>query len=192
MTSETRKIDDLGGAIVDSGARLAPSAHPAAGPRRPLHECGDLDIRIARSGTWFYHGSPIGRKPLVTLFARYLRREADGHFYIVTPAERGRVVVDDAPFVAVEVNREGRGRTQKLRFRTNVDDEVIAGPGRPIRVVTAVDTGEPSPYVLVDRGLEALILRPVFYELVEWAETAADGSGLGVWSDGAFFVLGQT
>jgi len=189
VTSETRKIDDLASVIGDSGAGSAPSARSASGPRRPLIDCGDLDIRIARSGTWFYHGSPIGRKPLVALFARHLHREADGQYYIVTPAERGRVDVEDAPFVAIEASRAGAGQAQELHFRTNVDDVFVAGPAHPIRVTVAVDTEEPSPYVLVRPGLEAKIARSVFYDLVEWAEER-DGM-LGVWSAGLFFPIGR-
>jgi uncharacterized protein len=155
-------------------------------------DCGDFPMRIARDGTWFYQGSPIGRKPLVKLFSTVLRREADGSFWLVTPVERCRIAVDDAPFVAVEMRVSGVGRAQRLSFRTNVDDEVTAGPAHPIRVTEDAVTGEPSPYIAVRAGLEALIARAVFYDLVELAETAiVDGRAtLGVWSDGAYFALG--
>jgi hypothetical protein len=160
-------------------------------------------MRIARDGTWFYHGSPIGRKPLVKLFASVLRRETDGSYWLVTPVERGRIVVDDAPFVAValdvEDGAEGGGRDQILVLRTNLDESVAIGPERPLRVAEDARTGEPSPYVLVREGkdgrpgLEALIARPVFYQLVELAvPDQADPQRLGVWSKGTFFALGRT
>ncbi len=157
-----------------------------------LPSCGDFDIRIARDGTWFYRGSPIGRKPLVKLFASVLRREADGEFWLVTPVERGRVTVEDAPFTAVELSVTRPGPDQVLRFRTNVDDWVEAGPEHPIRVALAPGSGEPSPYVLVRAGLEALLLRSVYYHLVELAVEAPqdETAALGVWSQGHFFPLG--
>ena len=151
------------------------------------------EFRIARDGTWFYQGSPIGRKALVQLFSTVLRREHDGSYWLITPVERARVEVDDAPFTAVEVYVQGHGSDQVLRFRTNLDQWVEAGPEHPIRVETAPDTGEPSPYILVKGGLEALIARPVCYELVERTETKKkDGKVmLGVWSKGTFFPLGD-
>ena len=152
--------------------------------------CGDFDMRILRDGTWLYHGSPIGRKPLVRLFSTVLRREDDG-YWLVTPTERGRIVVDDAPFTAVELTVEGTGQDQRLSFRTNVDDTVTADRDHPIRVVLAPD-GEPSPYVLVRDGLEALIVRAVYYDLVELGEERlVDGEErYGIWSAGTFFPLG--
>jgi hypothetical protein len=157
--------------------------------------CGDVDIRIARDGTWFYHGSPIGRKRLVKLFASVLRREASGDFWLVTPAEKCRIQVDDAPFTAVEMSVEGTGRNQRLTFRTNVDENVIAGPGHPLRVAMDPATGEPSPYIYVRDGLEALIVRAVFYDLADLGvdEPQPDGTtSFGVWSGGEFFPLGDT
>jgi uncharacterized protein len=154
--------------------------------------CGDIDIRIGRDGTWFYHGSPIGRKPLVKLFASVLRREDDGDYWLVTPAERGRIKVDDVPFTAVEVNAAGAGPAQVLTFRTNLDEEVTADALHPIRVANDPDSQEPRPYVLVRDGLEARILRPVFYELVELAEVRCSGEEeYGVWSRERFFPLGR-
>jgi hypothetical protein len=154
--------------------------------------CGDIDMRIARDGTWFYHGSPIGRKPLAKLFASVLRRESDGNYYLVTPVERCLVRVDDAPFVAVEVNATDTGPQQELTFRTNLDDLVNAGPDHPIRVVHNPHTGEPTPYIHVRDRLEALIARPVYYELVDrGVEATVDNKRVfGVWSRGAFFALG--
>src|SRR5207253_7093409 len=123
-----------------------------------------LDMRIARDGTWFYRGSAIERMALVKLFASVLRREKDGSYWLVTPAERGRVRVEDAPFIAVAVDCEGEGRDQRLIFRTNLDEIVTAGPDHELRVETAED-GTPAPYVLVRPGLEARLARPVCDEL---------------------------
>jgi hypothetical protein len=149
-------------------------------------------MRIARDGTWFYRGSPIGRKPLVKLFSTVLRRE-NGEFWLVTPVERGRILVDDAPFVAVEVDAVGAGAERRLTFRTNVDDIVTADEAHPIRVDHDPASGAPRPYITVRDGLEALILRPVYYHLVELGEFAVlDGAEqLGVRSCGRFFPLGR-
>jgi hypothetical protein len=154
--------------------------------------CGDIDIRIARDGTWFHEGSPIGRKPLVKLFATVLSRDEGGDYWLVTPVERARIRVDDAPFVAIDVDREGKGRDQRLVFRTNVDDVVAAGPDHPIRVAFRGPRREPAPYLLVRDRLEALIGRAVYYRLVDMGtEEAVDGvATLGVWSGGRFFPLG--
>jgi hypothetical protein len=165
---------------------------PVRSTSRAPAELTDLDMRIARDGTWFYRGTPINRMPLVKLFASVLRRESDGSYWLVTPAERGRVVVEDAPFVAVAVDREGEGRDQRLIFRTNLDEIVAAGPERALRIETA-DDGSPEPYVMVRPGLEARLLRPVFYELAEMGqeEEIAGETQFGVWSGGAFFRLGD-
>jgi hypothetical protein len=158
-------------------------------PRSAPETCGEIDIRIARDGSWFYHSSPISRKPLVKLFSGALRRESDGSFALVTPVEHLRIRVDDAPFLAVAVEAAGHGKDARLTFTTNVDDEVSAGPDHPIRVEFDPVTGEPSPYVTVRQGLEALIARSVYYELVALG-VERDGR-LGVWSNGAFFALGE-
>jgi len=162
------------------------------GVRRAPVDCGDLDMRIARDGTWFYRGSPIARLPLVKLFASVLRREADGGYWLVTPAERGRIEVDDAPFLAVALAVEGEGRDQRLIFRTNLDDIVTAGREYPLRVEIARN-GEPAPYILVRDGLEAKIARSVFYDMVDLAteEQSIDATQLGVWSSGVYFALGS-
>lgn len=159
----------------------------------PVVDHGDLDMKIARDGTWSYRGSPIGRQRLVKLFASVLRREDDGSYWLVTPVERGRVAVEDAPFVAVEVNSEGSRSARRLTFRTNLDEIVAAGPEHPLRIDTSAK-GEPEPYLLVRPGLEAKLNRPVFYELVDLADAErGDSSGgpFGLWSDGVFFDLGD-
>ena len=148
--------------------------------------CGDLDMRIARDGTWFYQGTPITRPALVRLFSTILRRDGDDYF-LVTPVEKVGITVDDAPFVAVDVEAEGAGQDQTLRFETNVGDHVTAGPDHPIRVERDPETGEPAPYVLVRANLEALIDRKSFYRLVEIGDRQ-DG-WFGLWSGGAFFRI---
>jgi hypothetical protein len=155
--------------------------------------CGDIDIRIARDGTWFYHGSPIGRKRLVKLFSTVVRREADGQFYLVTPVEKGRIQVDDAPFIGVELTLSGKGPDQALHIRTNVDEVVTVNDDHPIQVVHDPVTGEPSPYVRVRDNLDALIVRSVYYELVAMAEESDTSTGtFGVSSQGTFFSIGTT
>ena len=154
---------------------------------------GDMDMRIARDGTWFYLGSPIKRQRMVKLFASILRYDPDGTYYLVTPVEKFAIVVDDAPFQAVAMDARGQGRGQALTFRTNVDDQVMAGPDHPLRVEIDPGTEEPSPYVHVRAGLEALISRAIFYDLVELAveEERDGGPQLGIWSAGAFFPIGS-
>lgn len=132
--------------------------------------CGDLDMEIRRDGTWFYLGTPIGRMPLVQLFSTVLRKDADGRTYLVTPVEKVGIRVVDAPFVAVEMNARGEGDGQVITFRTNVGDVVEAGPDHPLRFVDEDDTGGLKPYVLVRGRLEALVARPVMYELVGYGE----------------------
>ena len=148
--------------------------------------CGDLDMRIARDGTWFYLGTPIGRPEMVRLFSTILRRDGDDYF-LVTPVEKVGITVDDAPFVAVDFERVG----EALRFETNVGDFVDAGADHPIRVVQDAQTGEPAPYVHVRANLEALIDRKSFYRLVELGEVAVvDGEDwFGLRSGGAFFAV---
>jgi len=179
--------DDFPPGLTSLGAKANPL--PPVESWNPPH-CGDIDIRIARDGTWFHQGAPIIRKELVRLFSNILRKDPDG-FHLVTPVEKMRIAVDDAPFVAVLAEAEGEGRAQRLVFTTNVGDETVAGPGNPIRVETHPVTDEPSPYVHVRRGLEAKLARSVFYQLVELAVPSEDGKTLGVWSCGAFFALGR-
>lgn len=159
-------------------------------------ETGDYDMRIARDGTWYYRGDPIERKRLCQLFSTVLQRDDDGVFWLVTPVERGRISVDDAPFVAVEMKvetgAEHGGAGQTLMFRTNLDHWVTADADHPISVNHDPDTGEPSPYIRFRGGLDALIARSVFYELADLAEEVetAEGRRLCVRSGGACFDLG--
>lgn len=146
--------------------------------------CGDLDMQIKRDGTWFYQGTPIGRPGLVKLFASILKREGDDYF-LVTPVEKVGITVEDAPFLAIDFEAEGSGTDQVLTFVTKTDDVTVAGPDAPIRVERDAETGEPSPYVLVRRNLEALIDRKSFYRLVDIG-THHEG-WFGVWSKGEFF-----
>jgi uncharacterized protein len=132
--------------------------------------CGDLDMEIRADGTWFYLGTPIGRMPLVQLLSTVLRKDADGKTYLVTPVEKVGIRVADAPFVAVEMNVSGGSEGQVITFRTNVGDVVEAGPEHPLRFVDEEATGGLKPYVLVRGRLEALLARPVMYELVEHGE----------------------
>ena len=147
-------------------------------------------MRIARDGTWFYLGTPIGRAPLVKLFSSILRKDGEKYF-LVTPVEKVGITVDDAPFVATDFDVTGAGKAQVLTFTTHVGDTAVAGPEHPIRVDRDPATGEPSPYVLVRANLEALIDRKSFYRLVDCgAHHDVDGqSWFGVWSSGQFFSI---
>ncbi|MDA0223473.1 MAG: DUF1285 domain-containing protein [Proteobacteria bacterium] len=177
----------------DSLATAAKNAGKKGPP--PVHLwnpdfCGDLDMRIARDGTWFYLGTPIGRKPMVKLFSSIIRRDGDDYF-LVTPVEKVGIKVDDAPFVAVDFEAAGMGQEQVLTFTTNVDDIAVAGPNNPIRIERDPATGEPSPYVLIRRNLEALIDRKSFYRLIDLgAHHQLDGQQwFGLWSGGSFFPV---
>lgn len=154
--------------------------------------CGDLDMRIAADGTWYYQKTPIGRLPLVKLFASVLKKEGDKYF-LVTPVEKVGLTVDDAPFLAVEmtVARDDRDR-QMLTFRTNVDDEAIAGPGHALRFEPEV-TGGLRPYLHVRRDLWAKVTRALFYDLVALGEERDIGGKrmFGVASGGEFFAMAE-
>ncbi|MBV8799817.1 MAG: DUF1285 domain-containing protein [Alphaproteobacteria bacterium] len=156
----------------------------------PAH-CGEIDIRIARDGAWFHQGRPILRHELIRLFSTILRKEGNA-FYLVTPAEKMRIQVEDAPFLAVLLEVRGNGRDQQLAFTTNAGDEVMADAEHQIRVEAVPETAEPSPYIHVRAGLEARISRNVFYQLADIAiahQTEFAGP-LGVWSGGIFFPIG--
>jgi uncharacterized protein len=153
--------------------------------------CGDIGMKIRSDGVWLYQGSPIGRAPLVKLFAGVLRKDADGRHYLVTPAEKVDVVVEDAPFLAVEMEVKGSGREQNLVFRTNVDDIATAGPEHPLRFTIEDKSQGLKPYLLVRGRLEALVTRALYYDLVELAveDDTGDGRRLGLWSAGCFFPM---
>lgn len=183
--SATPTADGLAAAASGAARRGPPPVHLWNPPF-----CGDLDMRIARDGTWFYLGTPIGRPALVRLFSSILKREGERYF-LVTPVEKVGIAVDDAPFVAVDFTADGEGRDQTLTFETHVEDRVMAGPEHPIRVARDPATGEPAPYILVRRNLEALIDRKSFYRLVDLGqeETVNGAAEFGVWSGGAFFPI---
>ena len=179
------------GSSFSSALRAAEEA--AQGDRLPpvhLWEpdfCGDIGMRIARDGQWFYAGSPIGRKRLVRLFSTILRRDPDDIYYLVTPAEKISIAVEDVPFIAIAVEQEGEGAEQILTFTTNVGDHVVACADHPVRFIIDPDTHQPAPYVHVRDRLEARINRAVFYDLVNLA--VEHEGALGIWSGGQFFSM---
>jgi hypothetical protein len=182
MDMASSGLDGVMQAAQSAGKRGLPPVHLW----HPAH-CGEIDIVIKKNGLWFHEGTPIGREALVRLFSTVLRKDPDG-FHLVTPVEKMKITVEDAPFIAVRVDRDG----EALRFLTNVGDEVEAGPDNPIRVEMDPETQEPRPYLHVRRGLEALIARPVFYELVEMAQERDTEAGrrFCVQSNGAWFAVG--
>jgi len=183
---------------LSSAPSPSPQASQTSRPRRPPVDCGDLPFLIKRDGTWLYRGSPIGRRELVCLFSSVLKREADGSYWLETPAERGRIQVEDVPWVAVEMTWTGVGTGQVLGFRTNVDQVVEAGPEHPISIRHTCLGCDPIPYIQIRRSeggqpLEARISRAVYYELVALAVPGELGGRrvLGVWSRHRFFSLGD-
>ncbi len=193
MTGTTRANDDMTESALDALVRRAGGLKRGKPPVETWNppDCGDIDMRIAADGTWFYIGTPIGRMPLVELFASVLRRDGDDKFYLVTPVEKIVIRVDDAPFLGVELHAEGEGASQKLTVRTNVGDVVAAGPDHPLRFAVEDNSGGVKPYILVRGRLEALFARPLLYELVErGSREPVDGVAyFGVWSSGAFFPI---
>jgi len=188
MTQELkpqRGLDAIAGVARQAGERGLPPVHLWNPPF-----CGDLDMRIASDGTWFYLGTPIGRLPLVKLFASVLKREGDKHF-LVTPVEKCGIIVEDAPFLAVEMQDEQGAQGQVLHFRTNVDDWVACGAEHRLRFVTDPATQGLKPYLHVRRDLWAKVARAVFYDLVELGEERmVDGTLMfGVASMGTFFAM---
>ncbi|WP_372602811.1 DUF1285 domain-containing protein [Actibacterium sp.] len=178
-------VEDLASAAKAAGKKGPPPVHLWNPPF-----CGDLDMRIARDGTWFYLGTPIGRHGLVKLFSSIIRKDGDDYF-LVTPVEKVGIIVEDAPFVAQDFEVTGTGRDQQITFFTHVGDMAAAGPDHPIRVVRDPDTGEPSPYVTIRANLEALIDRKSFYRLIELGShhEVAGKSWFGLWSGGQFFPV---
>ena len=162
---------------------------PSNGPENH----GDLGIRIDRLGRWYYHGSPIGRKEMVCLFASMLSRHRDGSYWLVTPDETGRIEVEDVPLLAVEMFVGGSGREAVVSFRTNVDDLITVDEDHPLRIGEEAGGGELVPYVMVRDGIEARLTRSVYYELVARGfEEQVGGCELyGLWSSGKFYPLGR-
>jgi hypothetical protein len=171
--------------LADIAALVEAKRLPPIEQWNPAH-CGDSDMRIGRDGTWYHEGAPIRRPAMVRLFATILRREPDGSYVLVTPVEKLTIEVEDAPFVAVEMKSEGEGSERRLAFRLNTDETILAGAAHGVRVAEAEDG--PHPYLHVRGGLEALIARPVYYELAELA-IAEGAEPIGLWSDGAFLPL---
>jgi hypothetical protein len=183
--SEGAGLDAIAGAARQAGAKGPPPVHLWNPPY-----CGDIEMRIAGDGTWFYQGTPIGRAALVKLFASVLKREGDKHF-LVTPVEKCGIAVDDAPFLAVELKVEDGPAGRLLHFRTNVDDWVACGPEHALRFEPETATGGLKPYLHVRRDLWAKVTRALFYDLVELGEERdIDGANMfGVASGGEFFVM---
>lgn len=196
--ADVDKVQGAGGA---GDAEPAPVANLASAARRaagrgppPVHLwnppfCGDVGMRIARDGTWFYRDSPIGRPALVKLFASILRKDPDRHV-LVTPVEMVSIEVEDAPFLAVEMRETPGPHGRELRLRTNVDDEVVVGADHPLRFEPGPSDGL-KPYVRVRGDLWALLTRPLFLDLVELGETREVGGHemFGVASAGVFFPM---
>jgi len=178
-------LEAITGALARAGAKGPP---PVERWNPPF--CGDLDMRIAADGTWFYLKTPIGRPALVKLFASVLKREGDNYF-LVTPVEKCGITVDDAPFLAVELNVENGAEGRVLHFRTNVDDWVECGPQHALRFEPEAGTGGLKPYLHVRRDLWAKVTRTLFFDLVDIGEEReVDGKAMfGVASMGAFFAM---
>ena len=178
-------LEAITGAVAEVAAKGAPPVHLWNPPF-----CGDLDMRIAADGTWFYLKTPIGRPALVKLFASVLKREGD-KYYLVTPVEKCGIVVEDAPFLAVELKVETQASRRILHFRTNVDDWVPCGPSHALRFEPEAGTGGLKPYLHVRRGLWAKVTRALFFDLVELGEEreVAGRAMFGVTSMGEFFPM---
>jgi uncharacterized protein len=183
---QTNRIGDLESLLTAQQGKGPPPVERWNPPYR-----GDIGLNIRSDGTWLYQGSPIGRMPLVKLFASVLRRDADGKHYLVTPVEKVDVGVADAPFLAVEMEVRGRGGEQQLIFRTNVDDIVTAGREHPLRFASEPSGDGLKPYLRVRGRLDALVTRALYYDLVTLAlsEEREGGEPLGLWSGGVFFPM---
>ena len=181
----TSGLEAITGAVKRAGEKGSPPVHLWNPPF-----CGDLDMRIASDGTWFYMKTPIGRPALVKLFSSVLKREGEKYF-LVTPVEKIGITVDDAPFTAVEMKREGEGAAPTLSFRTNVDEWVACGPEHALRFEPEPETGGLKPYLHVRRDLWALVTRALFYDLAELGEDRdIDGRQMfGVASGGEFYAM---
>jgi hypothetical protein len=179
--SQSPKDVNSSSPIQEAGASLGPML------------CGDIAMRIDRNGLWSSHGSPIGRQELVKLFASVLKRDETGDFWLITPVEKARIQVEDAPFLAVELIVDGEGKNQKLTIRTNIDDIVTIDDDHPLEVEFDPETAEPAPYITIREGIRARLARPVYYELVEIGEEAPHSGDVyyGIWSCNSFFPLGK-
>jgi hypothetical protein len=189
-TQDQQPVDrDTALRSIEGAISAAPAGPPLERWNPPF--LGDIDMRIAADGTWYYMSSPIRRERLVRLFSSILRREEDGRICLVTPVEKFAICVDDAPFLAVEMSVAGQGREQIISFRTSVDDDVRVDRDHPMRFAKASSDGEVRPYVTVRAGLEALIVRAVFYDLVDLGTVYKVGGDdkFGVWSCGEFFAM---
>jgi hypothetical protein len=178
-------LDTIAGAVGQAAAKGAPPVHLWNPPF-----CGDLDMRIAADGIWYYYGTPIGRPALVKLFASVLKRE-DDRYYLVTPVEKCGIVVEDAPFLAVELKIEAQASQRILHFRTNVDDWVVCGPQHALRFEPEPQPGGLKPYLHVRANLWAKVTRALLYDLVELGEERDVGGQrmFGVASGGEFFAM---
>ncbi len=174
-------------------SQTASAAAPGNSPGKSVTLCGDLDIRISRDGTWYYLDSPITRKEMVCLFSSALARDEQGDYWLVTPTERGRIEVEDAPFLAEELFVWGTGKEQTLSFRTNVDEIVSLDGEHPLRMGAYHETDQEIPYLLIRKRIEARISRAVYYELVRLGQKEPIGGKevFGIWSCGEFFSLGS-
>jgi uncharacterized protein len=176
--------------LADIAAQIDTSRRPPVERWTPP-DCGDMPMRIRRDGVWLYQDSPIRRPELVRLFASVLRREPDGRFVLVTPVEKLGITVEDAPFLAVELVSEGEGRARNMALRLSIDEMLMLDSMHPL-VLRAGEDGQQRPYVLVRPGLEALVSRALYYEMVQLADAEhLPGAPLGLWSHGCFFSLGE-
>ncbi|MDX1737465.1 MAG: DUF1285 domain-containing protein [Alphaproteobacteria bacterium] len=169
-------------------AQLMADGEGFSGFKWPEHE-QDFDMRIARDGRWYYQGGEIQRQALVKLFATILQRDENGDYWLATPAEKGRVEVEDAPFTIISMRLENPGKDQVLFMTTNLGYEISVGEGHDVFLIKDAETGEPAPYIHIRDNLNALISRSVFYELAEFAIEADNGGDLGIWSSGRFYQL---
>ena len=185
MPESQPPIDLAGRSLAALEQAIADRGHPPVERWNPAR-CGDSEMRIARDGTWYHQGQPIGRDAMVRLFASVLRREPDGRHVLVTPVEKLDIEVEATAFRALTMTMEGAGEARRIAFALDSGDAVIAGPDHPLSVVDTPDG--PSPRLAVRHGLEAELARPLYYELAEIA-LAEGRDPPGVWSDGAFFAL---
>lgn len=186
MSQDPERLEEQVKAAAEEGGSLPPIEkwHPELS--------GDIDIRVARDGSWYHEGELIHREAIVRLFSTILRREDDGHYYLVTPVEKWRIRVEDTPLLAHTLEVEGEGKQQQLAITTNVGEKLLVSREHPLEV-GAYDDGTPRPVVHVRRGLEARLVTAAYYELADLLveNSAGDGTVLGVWSNGEFFEVGN-